>query len=171
MAFKSDEEVKAFTEWAQQEIAGMGRYVHTNGLLAGELKGHCVWAMPGRIFIGKIWPASDKSKAYWIISGKMVTTDHIPVDMAETARDAARHFSLKWQLQGERFSANLGEASQEAESDPESWKNVGEQLTAQAELLYSIVEQDELWDTENQSIDKLVPREAKAGANGKDSDS
>ncbi len=168
MAFKNKEEVEAFTEWAQQEIAAMGQYVHTNGLLAGELRGHCVWAMPGRIFLGKVWPASDKSKAYWIISGSLVTADHIPVDLADTPRDAARHFALKWQLQGERFSTGLGEPGDEVRSDPESWKSVGEKLISQAELLYSVVEEDQFWDTEGQAIDKLLPRDAVSGGNGKD---
>ena len=159
MAFRNPEEVEAFTEWAQNHIANMGRYVHTNGLLTGELRGHCVWAMPGRIFIGKIWPADDRTKALWVISGEIVTSDHIAANLADTARDAARHFALKWQLQADRFASGLGVTDEDAGPEADSWREVGEQMAARAEALYAVAEKDELWDTEKQAVDKLLPAE------------
>lgn len=170
MAFRNPEEVEAFTEWAQQHIADMGRYVHTNGLLAGELRGHCVWAMPGRVFIGKIWPDDDRTKALWVISGELVPSDHIAENLAHSARDAARHFALKWQLQADRFASGLGEPDEAAGSDSVSWKEVGDQMVARAETLYAIAEQRELWDTEKQAVDELLPSDYRIEGGDRESD-
>ena len=164
MSFKNPEEVKAFAEWAQQRITDMGHYAHTNGLLAGELTGHCVWAMPGRIFIGKIWPGDEKDRTLWMISGDWATPDHIPVELANTAREAARHFALKWQMQAERFATDLAETQTETETDSASWSEVSEQLIERAERLYAIVEQDEWWDEPKQAIDTLLATDKKIAA-------
>lgn len=156
MGFKNEEEVQAFTAWAQQHVSSMARHVHTNGVLEGELKGHCVWALPHKIFLGKIWPDGDKSKTYWIISGELVNTDHIEGELADTARDAVRHFSLKWQMQAERLSADF----EDSNPDDSNWQEIGENLVSQAEILYAAAQEDRLWDAESQAMNKLLPNES-----------
>ncbi|MBT8143145.1 MAG: DUF4826 family protein, partial [Gammaproteobacteria bacterium] len=105
-------------------------------------EGRPAWAMPGKLFIGRIWDAEDESNAWWVISGA-VRSDHLQADVADNPRDALRHFCLKWQMQ----NARLEKASEsDHPADQQAWTGIGENLAAQAEALYQLVEQDSLWE-------------------------
>ena len=98
------------------------------------------WALPGRICIGQVWPKHDSSQAYWVISGD-VTTDHLAVSAATSARDAARHFALRWQLHSAQLMQGLKD-----ETDSEiDWQKIGGELAGKAENLYNLVADDEIW--------------------------
>ncbi len=134
---------EAFANWVREQHQAMGQYAFRQGLIPEESEGAPVWSMPHRLFIGKVWPKADPKAAHWIISGEL-PTDHIDGDLAETARDAARHFALKWQLQSARIE-------QPAEDDPTGdrlvdWAQVADSLKSRAEALYAIVENDDLWN-------------------------
>ena len=139
--FKNQEELNAYSEWAKDQMQGMARHVKNSDLFQEEVVGRAVWTLPHRIFIGKVWPKSDRSQAYWIISGSDLPTDHIEARLAETARDAAKHFCMRWQLQG----ARLGDMDEPASGAQVKWGEVAEKLLAQAEGLYGLVEQDDVW--------------------------
>ncbi len=148
MVFKDQHELEAYAEWVKTELRGMGDHARSSDLFQEEAVGHAVWTLPHRLFIGRIWPRSDKNRAYWVISGSDIPTDHIEASLAETARDAARHFSLKWQLQG----ARLGDLETKDEAgdtgpaaDEVDWQKVAHRLQAQAEGLYALVEKEEIW--------------------------
>lgn len=147
MVFKSDEELQAYAEWTKGQINGMADHIRSSDLFQDEIVGHAVWTLPHQLFIGKAWSKADKSKSYWIISGENVPTDHIDVAMATTAREAAKHFSMKWQMQSARLE-QLGNADDAGESsDDVDWTQVAGGLQAQAEALYGLVENDEAWKT------------------------
>ena len=175
-AFKNAEETKAFVEWAREQLIGMGQHVHTSGLITTEPVGRCVWAIPHQLFIGQIWPKADRSAAYWVISGQQVPTDHIERRLAETARDAARHFSLKWQLHSAKLSylseeegdseagatdspalAEMPAGGPESGGEGVAWSEVADTLQRPAETLYALVEQDEVWDPKRIDIRKHLP--------------
>jgi hypothetical protein len=161
VGFKTEEDVRAFTEWAQSEIIEMGRYAQMNGLVTGQPMGKCVWALPEMLFIGKVWPKDDRAQVFWIISGPGLPTDHIEGSLAETAREVAKHFSLKWQLQSSSME-NLDPQSASAEepvSKSIDMADVAKKLQEHAEALYSLVARDEMWDTEANAIDKQLPEE------------
>lgn len=165
MGFKSEEQVRAFTEWAQNEIIEMGRYAQMNTLVTGQPMGKCVWAVPEMLFVGKVWPQDDRAKVYWIISGPGLPTDHIEGNLADTPRDAVKHFSLKWQLQSagmEKLDTQPA-PSDESASQRIDLAQVAHKLRDHAEALYSIAERDELWDSDANAIDKqLPPRDSEA---------
>jgi hypothetical protein len=144
MAFKSEQELEAYAEWAKDELRGMAEHVRSSDLFHEEVMGHAVWTLPHQVFIGKAWPQSNRNQAYWIISGPQLPTDHIDAGLAESAREAARHFSMKWQLQSGRLGA-LDEPAGEQPEDDVDWKKISATLQAQAEALYGLVEKDELW--------------------------
>ena len=157
MGFDTGQDVEKFAEWLKEEIQGMSRHVSTSGLISHEATGLCVWAVPHLVFLGQIWPKGDRSKKYWVISGLDLPTDHIEDRMAATPRDAARHFSMKWQLQSSKV-VDLGEQS---DSDDGSlaatdWEQIAGSLQSNAEALYTLVERDELWDAEKGSVDNLL---------------
>jgi hypothetical protein len=145
MVFQNQQELDAYAEWAKTQLKGMAEHVSNSDLFHDEVMGHAVWTLPHRLFIGKAWPKSDRNKAYWIISGVDIPTDHIESAVAETAREAARHFSMKWQLQSARLG-NIGQQDSGATaSDDIDWETVSARLQAQAEALYGLVENEDLW--------------------------
>ncbi len=145
MAFSNQQELEAYTEWVKTELRGMGDHARSSDLFQEEAVGHAVWTLPHRLFIGKIWPKSDKNRAYWVISGSDIPTDHIEGSLAETARDAARHFTMKWQLQGARLEQLESKEDSTETVDDVDWQKVAQRLQAQAEGLYSLIENEEIW--------------------------
>ena len=88
---------------------------------------------------------ADGSSGYWFISGEL-PSDHIDLALASSARDAARHFALKWQMQGARLEQQ-DQSDEESDSTaaPPDWANVGANLARSAERLYAMVDDDTLW--------------------------
>ena len=160
MVFQDQEELQAYAEWAKGQLSGMADHIRSSDLFHDEVMGHAVWTLPHQLFIGKAWSKADKTKAYWIISGDQVPTDHIDSAVAETAREAAKHFTMKWQMQSVRLE-QLGDATGEAageatgeSSDDVDWLEVASGLQAQAEALYGLVENEEAWKlTEGPLVD------------------
>ncbi len=103
-----------------------------------------VWALPNRILIAKVWGVSEKSRFIWTISGEAVVTDHIPGSMAATPKDAARHFALKWQMDADRLIA-LGENKRPVGGTQQHMGNYANKLIRDAESLYDLTEQEEIW--------------------------
>ena len=139
----SAEEQEQLKKWVESQFDNMGRHVVANQLIEGDkAQGRPVWAMPGKLFIGQIWDKEDEDCAFWIISGA-IPTDHLAATAAATPREALRHFCLKWQMQSGRLDS-VGAA------DEQSWTGIGENLAQQAEALYSLVEEDSLWQQAEQ---------------------
>lgn len=88
------------------------------------------WALPQQILIGKVRAHGNPATFRWFICGEM-PLDHVGDEVASTPRDAARHFSLKWQLDATRLGGDEGET-----------------LAAQAEALYALVEDERLWTSD-----------------------
>jgi hypothetical protein len=133
MAFKNQQELEAYAEWAKAELRGMADHARNSDLFQEEAVGHATWTLPHRLFIGKVWPKTDRN------------TDHIESSLAETAREAARHFSLKWQLQAGRLGGLRDQDETGSSDDKIEWEKVSGKLQAQAEALYGLVEQEEIW--------------------------
>lgn len=144
MVFKNDEELQAYTDWAKSQLQNMAQHIRDSDLFQDEVMGHAVWTLPHRLFIGKAWSRSDKSRAYWVISGVDIPSDHIDLEVAETARDAARHFVMKWQLQSARLE-QLGENDGGPGEKDVDWRQVANGLRGQAEGLYGLIEKEEIW--------------------------
>jgi hypothetical protein len=88
------------------------------------------WAAPGHYLVGKAREASDERSFRWFIRGEKGGLDHVPGETAATAREAARHFSLKWQLDATRL----------AEADAAA-------LVERAEFLYALVDDERFWQS------------------------
>ena len=145
MVFKNEQELEAYAEWAKGELRGMAEHVRSSDLFHEECMGHAVWTLPHQVFIGKAWPQSNRNQAYWVISGPQLPTDHIDAGLAESAREAARHFSMKWQLQSARLEDLSGSAPDGETVKDVNWEQVAQRLQAQAEALYGLVEKEDLW--------------------------
>lgn len=85
------------------------------------------WALPQQVLIGKVRAHGNPARFRWFICGEM-PLDHIGDEVATSPREAARHFSLKWQLDATRLGGDAADT-----------------LAQQAEALYALVEDDTLW--------------------------
>ena len=109
-----------------------------------RLEAKPVWADPYRILIAQVRQAGKKRQFFWTISGEGVITDHMAGSMAASPRDAARRFSLKWQMDADRLS-KLAKARTSDEKTRANVESVASRMILQAESLYDLVNQDDRW--------------------------
>jgi hypothetical protein len=127
-----------YSSWLKAQLAAQGQHIAAKGLLKDErARAYAGWAVPGRVCIGRIVGVNNKSQSFWVISGE-TPTDEIDCKLAKTARDAARHFALKWQLMAARVAGD-------GQGAPDSWAEVGDRLARTAEELYAMTEDDRYW--------------------------
>lgn len=141
-----------FRQWATEQLEHCSDYIHDLGLLPEDPRGKGEWAIPERVFLGRIYSAGDPDQAYWVITGPEVPTDHIGGEVAPSAREAVRHFALKWQLQGARvseLSSGDEEAGETPGEDKLDWASTGSELAAKAEALYELSQDDRVWPPES----------------------
>jgi len=113
--------------WVDALLAATVRELTDNQLVAGALiEAKPAWFFPLRILIGKIREQGEVTAYSWFISGDLPTAI-ADSSVAETPREAARYFALRWQLNAARGGDRA------------------EELAAEAENLYRLVDQDELW--------------------------
>lgn len=137
------EKQRAYEEWAKQHVKKIYNRLLKLNLVTMEARWEVVWALPNKILIGKIWEEDRPTTAYWIIGGE-VPEDFVELSVAETPRDVARHFAMKWQLDGSRV-AGLSPDSVETSSKAVRWDQVGGSFADKAEQLYDVVVRDEFW--------------------------
>ncbi len=136
------EQLAAYEAWLKKELDSHVTHLFKHGVIEGKVQVGVMWALPGRLCIGMVVSTTDKSKAFWVISGD-VPTDHLALKQATSAREAAKHFAMKWQLQAARLveSQSVGRS----DDDPKLWNETGSTLTRKAEALYALAEDDTHW--------------------------
>lgn len=75
-------------------------------------------------------------KKFWVLCGDL-PSDHSSFDIAPNAREALRHFALKWQMQAE----NLLQAKNEEQI---KFANL---LISRADGLYALYDDEKLWQS------------------------
>ncbi len=149
MSTNRKQQLKEFTDWAKEQLKSMGTYAQEMGVIPQEVTVKAYWALPNKVCIGKVWPKLDPANAFWVISGDL-TADHFEASAAASAREAARHFALRWQL----HSAQLAQGLKDETDSKIDWQKVANQLAEKAEYLYGLVEDDEIW---KYAVDPAVP--------------
>lgn len=135
---------KKSLNWAKKELDIAVRKITDKGVIESPIiESRPSWFKPFDVVIGQLRDQGVRSEFLWVIGGT-VPTDCIHSTLAATARDAARHFSLKWQLEAARYE-NPAEQKRLALDPAVDWKEQGRLLTAKAEYLYKIVDDDQLW--------------------------
>jgi len=124
MIDSNEQKLKA---WVDALLAATVRELTDNQLVAGTLiEAKPAWFFPLRILIGRIREQGEVTAYSWFISGDLPTAI-ADSSVAATPREAARYFALRWQLNAARGGDRA------------------EELAAEAEKLYRLVDQDELW--------------------------
>jgi Domain of unknown function (DUF4826) len=120
-------------EWSKQQLEVAIDELARLGIVDGpSVEGRVAWMLPFKVLIAELRETGQKQRALWVIAGD-VPTDQIDARLAETPRDAARHFSLKWQMHAARQDPTAGDLA------------VGPDLAVQAEALNLMVETDDAW--------------------------
>lgn len=133
------EEVKL---WAQNQYTEAVKYCSKNHLPIDHLQQHKSSVLPPVLAIWNIKLSTKPASEVWVIGGE-VSMDHISTDVAPTAREALRHFSLSWQMKAATLERNLENSS--SNLDPEQQKKVIQTLITEAEAIYDLYEDDKLW--------------------------
>lgn len=124
-------------QWIREQYQGATKYLAQKGLVTKSvITEESRYLVP----VLAVWKLAmiDGSKC-WVLCGDL-PTDHCNVDVAPNAREALRHFSLKWQMQAE----NLLQAGAEAQNE------FAQLLISRAEGIYKLYEDDALWGEPSQ---------------------
>ncbi|MGB3726685.1 MAG: DUF4826 family protein [Glaciecola sp.] len=86
-----------------------------------------------------VWKIKDtRGKQHWVISGD-VPADAVDASVANDARDALRHFSLRWQLKAENIAkTSAGDKFQ---------IDYAKLLDEKAQVVYALHEKDDMWQS------------------------
>lgn len=127
----SDQDNQAFSEadlaWAKARLAeAIDDLAKTGVIETPFVEARLAWMLPQQFFIAELRESSTSPAALWLIGGDTAPIDHVDVALADTPRDAARHFGMKWQLTAEREGGNTA-------------------LEACAELLLGLAMVDNAW--------------------------
>lgn len=130
--------------WARDELSKVVKKISDQGAIDTPLvEARPVWTKPFDIVIGQLREQGVQTEFLWVIGGS-VPIDCIHSSLAATPRDAARHFSMKWQLEAARYE-NPAERQRLGLDPKEDWDTQAKALIAKAEYLYKIVADDQLW--------------------------
>jgi hypothetical protein len=116
----------------------------TGAVQGAAVEARPVWVYPEQILIARVWSAAQKSRFIWVIAGDSVVIDHIAGSVAADAREAAKHFALKWQMDADRLVGTVRQKPALAHAVAQI-EDYAKKLVASAELLYRLTELEDVW--------------------------
>ena len=139
----AESEKISLKDWTQNETGRVLDYCSRNnlGLINFVEKQSAI--LPPIVAVWLVDSRANKEK-FWVISGE-VPLDHIPVNVAKSAREAIRYFALNWQLKAERLMHSLVEGKPQL-GDNEKQTQFANTLIKSADMLYDMAEKNELWE-------------------------
>ncbi len=142
----NDEE--QFRRWSQNQYTRLVKYCDKHAIPVARVQQRKSRVLPPLVAIWNVKlntkPASEK----WVITGE-VSSDHIPGEVASTAREALRHFSLSWQMKAATLERNMSQAH--LLPDPEQQSRVINNLIQDAEKIYELYDANQLWQPNSDS--------------------
>ena len=128
-------------DWVQETLdSAIHEIISTRQFDAPVIRAKPVWRLPGALLLAQFEVADS---AYWLITGGGGPTDILNVELASQPRDAARHFSLKWQLGAQQLlDGEVAPPSAVAEQEVRE-KTVN--LIRCAEALSELVSAEQFW--------------------------
>lgn len=134
----SDQQVQSNPEqaaWVREQFQKANGYLVEKGILTDQvLVKESRYLMP-HVALWKFTERGTTEKV-WAITG-VCPTDHVDAKAAANAREALKHFCLRWQLRADTIL-----------NDPKSddtQQKFANLLINHAEACYELVEQEELW--------------------------
>jgi hypothetical protein len=141
-----DAERQQAVAWARSTIERAVQLFIDQGVLESTLlEAKPAWGIPRSVLIAMLREKGAGQHSFWLICGHDVPFDYVTSSAAASAREAARHFALKWQLEAARMresSAAQAFPDGDAGSDPAGEST---RLETRAEWLYRLVDDEGLW--------------------------
>ena len=131
--------------WIKENLNAAVKKVMEKDLInSPAIEAKPAWVLPFQILVGKVRGAENQGEFIWFICGE-VPTDYIESSVAKTPREAARHFTMKWQLTASKYQG------ENTTDNPTQLKHddVVNHLIEQAQALYEVVEDERLWPTKS----------------------
>ena len=120
-------------QWVRQQYQVATKYLAEKGLVTQSVKVEDSRYLVPFIAIWKL-TLIDGTK-HWVLCGDL-PTDHSSIEAAGTAREALKHFSLKWQMQAESL----------LKSKSKEQNDFAHLLIGRAEGIYKVCEDEKLWE-------------------------
>ena len=121
-------------EWLRAQYEKATKHLASQGVIAQSVSLDDSRYIPPLI---AIWKLKDtQNNEYWVLSGD-VPADYSPLSVAPDAREALRHFSLKWQMQAENIY-NTG-------TQDKTQIDFANLLVGRAQGLYDLHSQEQFW--------------------------
>ena len=140
----SDNSQGDFDQWSKEQLdVAVNELINSNVFEKVRIEARVVWGIKDQVILAQVRETSVDLGFRWLIAGNSVPTDHIESSLAELPRDAARHFSLKWQLGAENVR-NLPHDARKAMLHLDLGE-MSKQLIRQAEALQELVSDESLW--------------------------
>jgi len=150
----------AFAEWHKQQQQQVADYLRKLQVFDTDITGEWLWIVPHRAMLGRVWPKHSVSPKLWVITG-VVPTDHVEAGAARTCRDAARYFSLKWQMEAARLENSAG-SKPTAGDDKIDWGDLRGNIARRAEWLFDLMADDRRWTPGGQPLSRIDHEAAQA---------
>ena len=127
--------------WVQETLdSAVHEIINTRQFDALAIRAKPVWHLPGALLLAQFEVAGS---AYWLITGGGGPTDILNAELANQPRDAARHFSLKWQLGAQQLLDGAVAAPADMTEQEVREKTVN--LIRCAESLSELVSAEQFW--------------------------
>ena len=121
------------TNWRQKKLTALMGEVTESGLVSfAAIEASVEWSLAGSILVAQLRNAINHQEKFWLIGGENIATDMAPFNVAGSPREAARYFSLRWQIGVDQLMGL------------DRHFKAGE-LRTMAERLYTLVETEGIW--------------------------
>jgi hypothetical protein len=120
--------------WIKKQYQLATKYLAEKGVITESVQ-----VEDSRYFVPllALWKLTSRDgNKFWVLCGDL-PSDHNSVDVAPNAREALRHFSLKWQMQAEK----LLQAKNETQNE------FADSLISRADGLYKLYNDESLWQS------------------------
>ncbi|MEA5445967.1 DUF4826 family protein [Gammaproteobacteria bacterium AB-CW1] len=133
------------TRWVESVCQDLARRLVQREILGKDTRVESRWVWPGRLVIGVAFEKSNPAQSkLWVVGGEQITPDFVALKVARNPREVARHLALDWQAKGARL-ASAGDAKEGEEQGQLDWGSMDQSLQEQAELMYALAEDDNMW--------------------------
>ena len=123
-------------EWTRAQFQKANKFLAEKGIMPNKAYPEESRYLAPFVAIWKIDTKKPTKQTYWVMSGDL-PSDYVEISVAETARDAVRHFSMMWQMKAENIQRSG------LTKDPAQAK-FAELLVSRAESLYKMQADDSI---------------------------
>ena len=141
----NNETREALEKWVKNQLNSCVNELIDQGAFSSVMvEAKPAWVFPFGILIGMVREQDQKQEFDWFITGDFPTA-RVHSTVASTAREAARHFALQWQLEAKKLEDSADDDLSTENLFGIDTKQSVDDLVKRAQSLYELVEEDSLW--------------------------